>query len=210
MTLASRITQAREKAGLKKAEFARRLGVTSQAVSQWESGANEPSKENLGKIARLTEVNPDWLIYGVSTLDPDDQGAHEFRGRVVPMLQWSEISDSSAASRKDRTYARSNFPCGPRSFQVIVEDDANEDKTDGRKSIYAGDAIIVDPDQPPKPGNMVVIKYRDEIKVRQFRPRSDHILLAPLNPEFDEVIVDSLTPDILIGVVVETGRSRIN
>ncbi len=210
MTIASRITEAREKLGLKPAEFARRLGVTSQSVSQWESGATEPTKENLNKIARLTGETVDRLLSGVSTTEPDVQGAHEFRGRVVPMLEWHEITgDDPPGDGGGRVYARSNFPCGARSFMTVAIDDANEDRLDGRRSIYQGDAMIIDPDYPVKPGCMLLLRHRDETKVRQYRPRSDHVLLVPLNEAWDEIKVDSLSAVNVLGVIVETGRSRV-
>ncbi len=211
MTIASRIIDAREKLGIKPAEFARRLGVTSQSVSQWESGATEPTKENLHKIARLTGVKIDWLISGVRTSEPDDQGAYEFRGRVIPMLEWNDISGEAPPDQggSGRIYARSNFPCGARSFMTVAIDDANEDRLDGRRSIYQGDAMIIDPDFPIKPGCMLLLRYRDKTQVRQFRPRSDHVLLAPLNEAWDEIKVDSLSAVEVLGVIVETGRSRV-
>jgi len=44
--------------------------------------------------------------------------------------------------------------------------------------------------------------------VREFRPRHDHIELSPLNPRHREYRIPNLTPEILIGVVIETTRHR--
>ena len=49
-----RLTELREGLGLTQAEMARRLCVSKQAVSQWETGAWTPSVGNLLKIVNQT------------------------------------------------------------------------------------------------------------------------------------------------------------
>ncbi len=49
----------REGLGLSQEEFGRRLGVTKQAVSQWETGQTEPTIESLLKIVNATGAKLD-------------------------------------------------------------------------------------------------------------------------------------------------------
>jgi len=44
----------REGLGDNQQEFAQRVGVSKQAVSQWESGATEPTIENLLRMVNVT------------------------------------------------------------------------------------------------------------------------------------------------------------
>jgi len=61
----SRVTEAREGARLSKAEFARLVGVSGAAVTDWESGAIKSlSAEKLLAIARVTHKPPEWLLTG--------------------------------------------------------------------------------------------------------------------------------------------------
>lgn len=55
---------------------------------------------------------------------------------------------------------------------------------------------------------MVVVIVDGGAVVREFRPRHDHIELSPLNPRHREYRIPNLTPEILIGVVIETTRRR--
>lgn len=55
-------TKAREKAGLSMAESARRLGVTTSAVSQWESGLTFPDARRLAEIAATYGCTVDELL----------------------------------------------------------------------------------------------------------------------------------------------------
>ena len=55
-------TRAREAAGLSMAESARRLGVTTSAVSQWESGQTFPDARRLAEIAAVYGCTVDELL----------------------------------------------------------------------------------------------------------------------------------------------------
>jgi transcriptional regulator with XRE-family HTH domain len=59
---ADRIVALRKQLGLLQTQFAERLQVTQAAVSQWESGASEPSAEAFIRMANLAdEINCLWF-----------------------------------------------------------------------------------------------------------------------------------------------------
>src|SRR5687767_20323 len=64
-TLAERIKQAREAAGLSQAALATAIGTTSLAISTWERGLYAPTDENLVRVAAVLDKSPAWLRYGV-------------------------------------------------------------------------------------------------------------------------------------------------
>lgn len=51
---AEQIRSLREGLGLSQQEFAERIGVSKQAVSQWEAGVTAPSIENLLRVVNVT------------------------------------------------------------------------------------------------------------------------------------------------------------
>ncbi|MBE7462306.1 MAG: helix-turn-helix transcriptional regulator [Planctomycetes bacterium] len=57
-----RIAEARNRLGLSQIALAERLGVTSGAVSQWESGTSIPETKRLMEIAAALNVTSDWLL----------------------------------------------------------------------------------------------------------------------------------------------------
>jgi transcriptional regulator with XRE-family HTH domain len=63
-TLADRLVQAREDAGFSTAQLARRLGVKTQTLANWERGVNEPRANRLTMLAGLLNVSPAWLLDG--------------------------------------------------------------------------------------------------------------------------------------------------
>lgn len=64
MALKDRLREARERITpkLTQAALGEKLGVTSQAVSQWERGEDRPDIEKLPKIAAALESSVDWLL----------------------------------------------------------------------------------------------------------------------------------------------------
>lgn len=209
MSLGSRIRQARKQAGLSQAELGRMLGLSSQAVSQWETGKTIPESDRLADIARLTDVHSGWLIDGDDISQPIPIGKRsEFGGRVVPKIDWSELDRLDELDLSNKPVGFSTFECGPRSVQVIVRDRANATLTNPEQAIFPGDAAIIDPDEIPKPGDLIALRLEDEVMIRQFKPRFDHVELVPLNSDWKDYRIPSLTPEILIGVIVETHRRR--
>jgi len=60
----SMIKKLRLEKGLNQEEFAQQLHVTRQAVSNWETGKNQPDIETLTQIAENFGVSVEYLIYG--------------------------------------------------------------------------------------------------------------------------------------------------
>lgn len=71
MTLAERITKAREAAGLSKSDLARECGVSPSSVSQWENGETKTLEgENLVRAAAALHVDALWLATGRGEQNP--------------------------------------------------------------------------------------------------------------------------------------------
>lgn len=57
-----RLKELRLKKGLTQTELGKKIGIKQNSYSDWESGKNEPSLENLIKLADLLEVSVDLLL----------------------------------------------------------------------------------------------------------------------------------------------------
>lgn len=67
-TLSENLKAARKSAGLTQREAAERAGVTEQAVSGWERGANPPKEENIEALATVYGTTAGALRYGDTTV----------------------------------------------------------------------------------------------------------------------------------------------
>ena len=62
--LGDRIRQAIRRTDLTYEQIGERLGVTKQAVQKWAGGSSTPTLHNLEKLARVLQVNIQWLVTG--------------------------------------------------------------------------------------------------------------------------------------------------
>lgn len=96
--IAQRIKQARELKGISKAELARRVCVSRASVSMWEDGKNV-SSGNIITIAKVLEVAPEWLQYGVKdfTVSVDELADCLAYTRAMTNLNDWDLSDDQYA-----------------------------------------------------------------------------------------------------------------
>jgi transcriptional regulator with XRE-family HTH domain len=66
MSVKDRIAYRRKELGLNQTELANKAGLKPPAISQYESGARNPSYEALIKLSNALDVNTDYLISGTS------------------------------------------------------------------------------------------------------------------------------------------------
>src|SRR6185312_5536472 len=65
MNMAKIIREAREKLNLNQSQLAELVGVSPQAVQQWESGATQPRGKRLNKIAEGLKLPPALMLFGI-------------------------------------------------------------------------------------------------------------------------------------------------
>ncbi|MGR3636996.1 MAG: helix-turn-helix domain-containing protein [Shimia sp.] len=63
-TFGDRLAAAREAAGLKQAEFSKRLGVKKSTIAAWEEDLSEPRANRLSMMAGVLNVSVGWLLTG--------------------------------------------------------------------------------------------------------------------------------------------------
>lgn len=64
MKIGERIKEAREKAGLSQSDLARKMGVKSSSVQEWEKNETSPRRHRIEKLAETLNVTPFWLEFG--------------------------------------------------------------------------------------------------------------------------------------------------
>jgi transcriptional regulator with XRE-family HTH domain len=96
MDIAKIIREGREKLNLNQSELAELIGVSPQAVQQWESGATQPRGKRLNKIAEVLKLPPAMMHFGMAL-----EGAaamREAKGGADP--KGSAYGSSHRGSRK--------------------------------------------------------------------------------------------------------------
>lgn len=98
------IADRRKQLGLSQEELGRRIGVTRQAVSRWESGTALPSVDNMVELSRALEISVDELLQLApqeidSSLTPQSLGLllDEQTARQEKRIRWLTVALAAAA-----------------------------------------------------------------------------------------------------------------
>jgi transcriptional regulator with XRE-family HTH domain len=123
------------------ARFARLTGVRDSAIRAWFARREANlTAENLERICRTTGVSADWLLFGRPEADAG--------WRALPWRSWRSPDDGDAGRQLPAARAR----LGVRAFALAVPTDF--DRMTPR--IEPGALLVVDPDAPPREGQIVV------------------------------------------------------
>ena len=86
------------KAGLNQVEFARKMGITKQCVSNWENDNVVPSVEMLLKLSDFFKVTTDYLLGKSSQKSIDISELSEEQGAHVMLL----VNDFAKINKKSK------------------------------------------------------------------------------------------------------------
>lgn len=204
-TLGSRIKLSRQRAELSQVELARRIGVRSQTINQWESGAKAPSRQNFARLVQITGVSATWLLYGGSSSEHSSNPYEESptgRGRRVP--RWSLMEIVSRASLSNATASVfANFPCSAEAYAFDLPNDSCA------PDYQRGALWIVDPAVTPTPGRLVLATY-GEARVPIYGEYREEVsasgrvvIVAPLNEKWP-VARSDIGPLEVLGTMTES------
>ncbi|MGI9276856.1 MAG: LexA family protein [Endozoicomonas sp.] len=187
-------------------------GCTRPTITQCETGVtNNMMQTNMLKAAEFLQVNYEWLAFGVGSMEPSP---HPKNLNELPLASIQELIDSAKFSGSqyitiDRQMAQW---IGGSAFAIQVEGDSMIPE------FREGDTVLVDPDQPVSPGDIVIARLssnilgKTEITLRKYRARgtddngAEIFELAPLNNDYPTLLINQNNPATIVGAVVEHRR----
>lgn len=213
MTTGKRIAEARTAAKLTQSELARRMGVKPQMVNQWESGKKGLSGRNLAKLAQALNANLAYLLYGKRDLrehvENDILTDHTPRGVRVPLVSIEDVVLRAPIS-VDTPKVIANLPCSSKALAFKLPDDSNA------PHYPLGTIWVIDPDEKPRPGDMVVATFGSTnpepvcgVYSVAATPAGRCVLVTPINTTWPAARSDLDKVDV-VGVMTESihGRRR--
>src|SRR5262245_46392375 len=122
---ANRYAAARALTGLSQRQLAKRLGVSPQAISKWESGTGEASRTNARKLCDMADISLEWLLTGKEGREAQETATNvqEFlsaRGRKVPEVGDTVLGIAPMVRNKPKKFLQTYFPCSAQSFALEV------------------------------------------------------------------------------------------
>lgn len=189
-SIAQRLKQAREAAGMTQPALAEKAGVSQGTIGNIESGLRKRPRELLS-IAAALGVNPSWLDTGKgqmrSGVVTPDEGSHGIAdaseklplmtdmragntSRRAPVVAWARLGDDLRKPNEDwpaeaMRAINSTKPMSGLVKWVEVQDDLLAPR------VLKGDWVAVDPDGAPRMDSLVLAKAADgSYMLRFYRP----------------------------------------
>ena len=220
-TIGQRIRARREALKMTQRELSAATGYSHAIVSQWENDLSKPKNTLL--VAKALRTNMEWLLTGegseddlsvtVSTdgvvnISHADIGQHKIP--IINYVQAGCWTESAECRELDGSikYITTDLDVGSRTFAVEIQGDSM------LPEFFEGDVVMIDPDEPPHPGDFVVAKNGDhEATFKKYKPRGynadgfEWFELVPLNDNYPPMRSDICQIKI-IGTMVEHRRYR--
>ena len=173
-----------------------KIGVVTRTLQRWEKGEQIPDGVSITKIARATNVLPNWLLTGEGEMyqSPSRPGnvyplQSSFRRKVnlvdLPLI-------SSVPAGKVATMFHPDFVDDYVTVDDVKDPDAFALKVKGNSMaprIEDGDVVIVSPRQEAYNGDICVVRVSGEDTLKKVKFEGNYLHLIPFNPEFDPVTV---------------------
>jgi len=205
MSIGDRILFVRQRLKLNQVSFAKMIGVGQQSISFYEKGRTIPTLRTLKKIAEAGGVDVEWLKSGEGIQDAGINNEHrtghaELESNATPAVGQfiPVINNVSAGSDTRLIYTEENVteqifvPLTTQGiFAFKVEGDSMYNPL-SNKSITAGDYVVINPQEVPIAGDVVVVKTKaGRILVKQLKnDNGSGMILRSWNQEYEDLKLD--------------------
>lgn len=215
--IARRMRAARLKQGLTQSQVAAQLGLSSQAISNYERGTNRIDSETLARLCAIYGISLDRLLGNVPEPSGETAAARDELPRGVrPYAAGVQIPLVGSIPAGVPVLARENVE-DYRHAEVSRPEDyfflrVRGDSMVGAR-IHDGDEVLIHRQNWASGGQVVACRVNgDEATLKRFKQMGDTVLLLPENPKYEPRILRVSDFDngeaSILGVVVEV-RHRL-
>lgn len=202
MSIARNIRAVRTRNNLTQEEFGEIVGVSSMAVSQWETGRAVPRMGAVQKISDYFHISKGSLIdEDSSTLTklPISGSTATLPLRTLGKVHAGVMDDDTICDDEEVQVPERVVLAYPDAFLLRVEGNCMN------RVIPEGSHVVVAPHKEPTNGSIVVIRDDTyEAIMRRYYKGSSALMLSPdsYKEEYQDIIVHDRQEITLIGVVV--------
>ncbi len=196
-------------------------GVSAVYISQTLRGKRIPRDEVLVRLAKALDLDPA-LVLRLAHYEKAPESARRYLGfredehfenispyplgtaQRIPVLGWVQAGKFAPSETVDLTpenpddYVYSDIK-GRNLFALRVENDSME------PVFHPGDIIIINPNIEPNNGDYVIVRLKDpgEVTFKKLLLKDELVILRPLNPRYEDIILSRKEKFEIIGKVVE-------
>lgn len=121
-----RLRRARKRIGLTQRAVAEAVGVTKQAVTQWESGVHEPRLREFNELVSALSIDPDYLLGRTDNPHLAAKGGGEMEDHLQPLRE--EIAALRLLTRQTadqiavlERIVRNQLPIAPADWKRLTD-----------------------------------------------------------------------------------------
>ena len=163
-TLGKRIEHVRKKMGVNRVELAKKLEISQNLISLYESDKNNPSVETLMKIAYHGDVSLDWLLTGEvnnTISEPGTgytwDGIKKAEGLWVPIVRTVMAGDPILLYKQEEIIGEIFVPDAKTGYFVVPMQGDSMYNPQNLKSLNDSDYVVIDPSEKPIPGDVALV-----------------------------------------------------
>lgn len=207
---AHRLSTALSNANMIPQELANASGVSKASISQYLNGSHSPSNISSGKMAKILNVNPVWLMgFDVPMLVPDKDVSNKStqKGLTVNVLcrVAAGIPIEAITDIVDQEEISEDLAKTGEFFGLRIQGNSME------PDIHNGDTVIVKKQDDAESNEIVIALINGNDGVcKRLKKYAESIALVSINPDYEPMYfnqeeIDN-TPVRIIGKVVELRR----
>jgi len=202
------IKEKREQAGLTSEQLAHMIGCSKGTISHIENGKPISDKKFI-TVMRLSKV------LGIDATEfADVSNIRELLPRAITYTRQIKLYKLENIGILGELHKDDVSPDGMQiiSIQGDLANTLSEsgcafevDGNDNYPEFLAGDQIIIDPEAPYYPGEMVVFKMKssDTGQIRKYKPITDTIFhMVPINDDYPTIVIDEENKGQIVGPIV--------
>lgn len=187
-------------------ELAQQMEVTLGAIAHYLGGRRVPPTKQFQKLAKILQVDPIWLQYGVK-VDNDPNKPKPYFTEIdpcnpitpIPIITWKQVAETSNLEDIDKLkkveYIPHLYTDELGHYALRIKGDAMTASSGHMVSFREGDIIQIDQAAKPRHNDYVVVVLTGakEATFRQYIIDGGIRYLKPLNQQFPLIEVDNKT-----------------
>ncbi len=170
-----RVRQWMKASATSQGSLARALDCTRGAVGHYLAGRRQPTLTQMERIARVMEVHPAWLLYGVGQ-EHVDENIPAYQAGPAPEFTLRVLGGNTSSLAAQPASLLDLRALSERCYGFKVELDR------GTTRAYEGEILVLDPQSVPQPGDEVLVGF----------PDSDTSLYELVSVQGDRITLGSL------------------
>jgi SOS-response transcriptional repressor LexA len=201
-TISDRIVSKMQELNLRSRDLVAGTGASKSTVSQWVNGNNNPSATQIPKLARILNVTENWLINGGNHSQRINRSEMDQRPiQKIPLISLAQAGEWRNLMNHINEFAEWTTvtdDVSPHAFSVEMDNDSMTGL------IPEGAIVIFDPNIAPRSGQIVLAKIGNAAVIKKLVKDGPTAYLAPINPGYKTIELESLSQIIATGISVQT------